>query len=297
MKRILVPFGALLVACAPQFDDDVSRITVARILAVRSEPAEAAPGTALSFSAFIALPDGTSAATPSWEFCTAPKPPTENNAVASACLVAAALEPVGHGTSIQAQIPFDACSLFGPDTPPGALRPRDPDVTGGYYQPLRVDLNNAAPTFHLQRVLCPLGQAPSEIASLFGLSYVPNQNPHLAQLVARQDGQLLALDQIQSGTRVELEASWSADDAETYPYFDRSQQALLNQREAMSVAWYVSAGKLATPSSGRSETDSALTANNEFTAPSTLGSTKLWIVLRDSRGGVDFAAYNLGILR
>ncbi|MEO8900917.1 MAG: hypothetical protein ABI488_04655 [Polyangiaceae bacterium] len=296
MRRALVLLGATLVACAPEFDDDASRITVPRILAVRSEPAEAAPGTALIFSAFIALPEGSSAPVPSWAFCRAPKPPTENNVVSSDCLAAAALDPVGQGTWIQAQIPVEACSLFGPNTPPGALRPRDPDVTGGYYQPLRVDLNNAPPTFHLQRVLCPLGQAPSEVATQFGMSYVPNQNPHLGPLVVRQGGRVLALSQIQGGTRVELEVSWNADDAETYPYFERSRQALLSQREAMSVAWYVSAGKLAASSSGRSETDSALTANNQFTAPRTPGPSKLWIVLRDSRGGVDFAAYDLGIL-
>ena len=297
MKGALVLCAAALVACAPELDENVSRITAPRILAVKSEPAEAAPGTELSFTAFIAVPDaGGAAPTPSWDFCTAARPATENNVVSSACLANAALLPAGEGASIQAQIPLEACSLFGPNTPPGGLRPRDPDVTGGYYQPLRVALPNAPPAFHLQRVACPLGQAPSEIATQFGMSYAPNQNPHLAPLVARLDGRTLALDQIPSGVRVELEASWSADDVETYPYFDRALQALVNKREAMRVAWYVSAGKLELESSGRAETDSELTTNNQLTIPSTPGPTKLWLVLRDSRGGVDFAAYDLVIL-
>ncbi len=297
MTRVLLSCCIALVACAPELDDDVTRITAPRVLAVKSEPAEAAPGSTLTFSAFIAQPGPAGGApTPSWSFCTAPEPPTENNVVSSACLGAAALVPAGHGASIQAQIPFEACSLFGPDTPPGGFRPRDPDITGGYYQPLRVDLMHEAPTFHLQRVLCPLGQAPSDIATQFGMSYAPNQNPHLAPLVARVAGQPRALDQIASGAVVQLEVSWAADDAEVYAYFDRTQQALLSKREAMTVAWYVNAGQLAVASSGRAETDAELSAKNQLTAPNSPGPMKLWLVLRDSRGGVDVATYELLIL-
>ena len=65
----------------------------------------------------------------------------------------------------------------------------------------------------------------------------------------------------------------------------------------MRVAWYVSAGQLDTESTGRAEDDLALSTSNRWLAPSNAGAAKLWIALRDSRGGVDFAAYDLVVVR
>jgi len=158
MRALFALCGTLLIACAPTFDEDVAHISEPRILAVKSEPAEAKPGTPLSLTAFVAVPGvSANAPAPRWSMCSAPKPPTENNVVSAECLSEAALLPAGQGPSIQTQTPFDACSLFGPDTPPGGFRPRDPDATGGYYQPVRVDLAHAAPVFHLERITCNLG--------------------------------------------------------------------------------------------------------------------------------------------
>ena len=39
----------------------------------------------------------------------------------------------------------------------------------------------------------------------------------------------------------------------------------------------------------------ALTADNVWVAPSAAGPVHLWLVLRDSRGGVDFAEYELDV--
>ncbi|HEY3254561.1 MAG TPA: hypothetical protein VGJ91_11455, partial [Polyangiaceae bacterium] len=132
--------GALaLIACRPELDDDYWRVDAPRVLAVKSEPAEAKPGARLTFTAFLSAPD-TANLVPVWNFCTAPKPVPENNAVSSACLHAAALVSAGTGLSIEAETPRGGCSLFGPNSPPGGFRPRDPDISGGYYQPLRLDL-------------------------------------------------------------------------------------------------------------------------------------------------------------
>ncbi|MEI9949079.1 MAG: hypothetical protein WDO74_08870 [Pseudomonadota bacterium] len=91
--------------------------------------------------------------------------------------------------------------------------------------------------------------------------------------------------------------SWTAADAEIYAYFDRAAQRITTRRESMRVAWYASAGKLDVQSSGRAEGDPALSSNNVWTAPTNPGSAKLWIVLRDSRGGVDFATHDLEVAR
>ncbi len=63
----------------------------------------------------------------------------------------------------------------------------------------------------------------------------------------------------------------------------------------MRVSWYTNAGTLDTQSTGRAEDDLELSTQNHWTAPEAPGKYALWIVLRDSRGGVDFAAYALGV--
>jgi hypothetical protein len=298
MKRhLFLGSTALLAACAPSFSENDSLVSSVRILAVKSEPAEAKPGTPLALTAFLAVPPGVaSPADPRWSFCVAPKPVTENNVVSAACLASASLVPAGEGVSVQAATPADACTLFGPNTPAGGYRPRDPDATGGYFQPLRVDLPSADPTFHLERVLCNLAAAPADVAAAFGLAYVPNQNPQLAPVSVTLGGQGVGFDEIPNGASVGLRASWSASDAESYAYFDPVAQAISTRREAMSVAWYVSGGKLDTESTGRAQDDLALDSENTWAAPSNAGPAKLWVVLRDSRGGVDFATYDVTIL-
>ncbi len=285
-------------ACRPEFNEDEALVTTARVLAVKSEPAEVKPGAPLLFTGFVALPPSSpEPATLVWRFCVAPKPPTVDNVVAPACLDSASLQPAGEGFTIMAATPSAACTLFGPNVAASGFRPRDPDVTGGYFQPLRVDLKGADPVFHLQRLECGLAGAPADIASAFGHEYVPNQNPHLEPLLATIAGEQAELRQIPAGAAVEFTVSWAAAEAESYAYFDRAAQAIRTRRESMRVTWHASAGKLNTESSGRAEGDPGLSSSNVWTAPSTAGSARLWIVLGDSRGGVDFVAQDLEVIR
>ena len=73
------------------------------------------------------------------------------------------------------------------------------------------------------------------------------------------------------------------------------RDAVITQREAMSVAWYASVGVLDRESTGRGDTDPGTTSDNRWTA-SLVGTAFLWIVLRDSRGGVDFAGYEVTVV-
>ena len=97
------------------------------------------------------------------------------------------------------------------------------------------------------------------------------------------------------GAHVTLEASWSADAAETFPVYDIRSVTLSPQREALRVSWFATSGAFDHDVSGRTADDPALTADNVWVAPSTAGPAHLWLVLRDSRGGVDFAEYELDI--
>jgi hypothetical protein len=293
VRRGLVAVGAVAVACAPTLTSTDSLVTSPRILAVRAEPAEAKPGALITFDALVAAPPGAPTGVPAWSFCLAPKPLTEDNVVSDACFDTSALRVAGEGATITASTPSNGCSLFGPDAPAGGLRPRDPDSTGGYYQPVRVDLGAADPTLALARISCDLASASAASAAAFAQLYVPNENPRLLPLIASVGGSTVALDAVPVGTRVDLTVAWPASSAETYAYYDEASDTVGTKRESMTLAWYSSSGPLDREATGRAGDDMATFSSNAWTAPPSAGTSQLWIVLRDSRGGVDFASYRL----
>jgi hypothetical protein len=285
---------ACTLSCVPNLANDDSLVASTQVLAVRADPAEAKPGTPVTFTALVASPRGTVASAPiTWDFCAAPRPLADDNVVSNSCLDSSSLVPAGNGTSTVATLPANGCSLFGPDTPPGGFRPVSPDVTGGYYQPLRADLPGTDMTFELARIHCDLANADATAAAAFAAAYQLNQNPQLLPLTATIAGSPVALTAIPTGARVTFEASWPDASAETFAYFDPVSQAVTSQRESMQLAWYSSAGALDTESTGRASDDPATTTDDGWDAPSAPGTVHLWIVLRDSRGGVDFAEYDL----
>jgi len=295
MKRGL--FVLALGACVPALGSTDAVVSRPRILAVRADPAEAKPGARVTLTALVASPRGmVTAPAIAWTFCTAPKPLTEDNVVSSACLDGSSSIPAGDGAAIIATTPPAGCSLFGPIAPPGGARPRDPDVTGGYYQPLRADLAGSDATFALLRIICDLANAPAASAAAFAAAYRPNQNPKLLPVVATVDGAGVALSSIPAGARVKLTASWPAASVETYAHYDAASDTVTSKRESMSLSWYATAGMLDTEATGRAEDDPATLSNNTWTAAPTAGTAFLWIVLRDSRGGVDYASYELTVV-
>ena len=308
MKRLALlapaPIALLLagaaVRCIPALGPGDSLITSPHILAVRAEPAEAVPGTKVTFTALIAGPGGTEDAGVAWSFCTAPKPLTEDNVVSNACVGdgpgvgdAAPLTGVGVGVSVTAKTPPTGCSVFGPDVGSMGLRPRDPDSTGGYYQPLLATLAGADDAIELARIHCDLANAGSAVATVFAKAYHENLNPTLSPLTATLSGAALPLSAIPASSHVVLQASWPAASAETFAYFDQATQTVGSQREAMQVAWYCSGGTLDTESTGRAGNDPATTSQDGWSAPSQAGTVHLWVVLRDSRGGVDYVSQDL----
>lgn len=90
--------------------------------------------------------------------------------------------------------------------------------------------------------------------------------------------------------------SWPADTVETFPVYDIVGQALVDHRESMRVSWFATDGSFAHERTGRDEGDLATDTSNRWTAPSSPGVVHLWVVLRDSRGGVDYASYDLMVL-
>jgi hypothetical protein len=80
--------------------------------------------------------------------------------------------------------------------------------------------------------------------------------------------------------------------AERFVVFDIASQSVAVQRETIGVAWYTTAGATVdTDRTGRDSTDDAATSDNGWSAPSAAGPARLWVVLRDNRGGAGWAEY------
>ncbi|MEO8703192.1 MAG: hypothetical protein ABI867_24310 [Kofleriaceae bacterium] len=274
MKRAAILVA--LAACDDRLDQRLSIIDAPRVLAVIAEPAEAKPKAAVTYSALVGSPDGTLAAIPQWSYCTAPKPPTEDNAVSDGCVRGGELLDLGAAATVTAPIPDAACLNFGPETPPGEFRPRDADGTGGYYQPVRADVEGLV-AFGLARITCKLANAPGDVARDYDLRYVANANPLLDPIALPAS--------VPADSDVELVATWPAASAESYLFFDRLGQRLVERREALRLSWFATAGALAVDASAVAEDDPATTTSTVWHTPGP-GTATVWFTLRDSRGGI-----------
>jgi hypothetical protein len=292
LKRLVYAI-VLLAGCKPDFGAPLALVTEPRVLAVRGVPAEAPPGAMVTWDALVGSSDGVIAAPAlDFAFCRQPKPLTENDVVPPGCVTVDGVEFFGAtGPSAAAPLPDDACRLYGPDVPPampGAppLQPRNPDVTGGYYQPVRVALGTAV-SYDLERLHCNLAGASLALAQQYSARYMPNQHPVLVPLQTS-----IPLDAIPAGAKVTLTVGWTPESAETYPVLDLAAQALVDHREALRVSYHATAGTFDAERTGRDETDPALTTTNVWTAPSTPGVVHLFLVLRDSRGGTTWSTHD-----
>lgn len=264
-----------LAACDDPLDQRLGMIETPRVLAVIAEPAEAKPGAMVTYQAVIAGPDGPIVAAPSWGYCTSPKPPTEDNAASTDCVGGEALIELGTAPTVIGTMPAEACIRFGPDVPPGGFRPRAPDASGGYYQPVRIAIDDLL-AIGLSRITCNLPTAPFDVAQRYRAEYVANANPTLEPI---------AIDRVPANTDIELIARWPDAAAETYLYFEPSTQTLVDRREAMRLSWFATGGTLAVDASAVGTGEPVTSVSTTWHTPAT-GTAWLWFVLRDQRGGI-----------
>jgi hypothetical protein len=286
-------------ACRPDFGERESRIDRVQVLAVRVEPPEARPGETVTTTLLVASPSGPVEQPPaSWAFCATPKLLTENGSVSAACLHDGAVPIAQARATVTAQLPTSGCFDFGPETQSAEVRPRDPDVTGGFYVPIRARLEGVEglTAFGFARLACNLASASGEVAARFRSEYRQNRSPTLLPVEARLEGAgsgergALSLDAIPRGARVTLRAAWRPEDAESYALFDVSAQLIVTRRESLRVSWFTTAGSFDRDRSGRTEDETETFTDNTWTAPDEARSSHLFLVLRDARGGVAFTS-------
>lgn len=286
---------SLASACAPSLPDDTALVTEPRLIAVRVDPPEASPGDDVTAHALVASPTGpVTDAKLDWAVCDTPKSPAENRSVDPACLTEVG-SAVAEGDPVTLTVPSDACALFGPDTPPGDFRPRDADATGGYFLPIRVRLN-AAPSIVLQRITCNPAGASLDVANALRQAHVPNRNPTLGPLTAETPaGVSLALDRIPEEAEVLLKAGFDATDEERYAALDPATGTLVVQRETLRFSFYATTGTFDSSHTGPAAEDATSAVTwHPGTVP---GPAHLFVVLRDSRGGLDFSATTVMVVR
>ena len=301
--------------CKPDLGAPQSLVSGPRILAVRGMPPDATPGTDMVNYDILAVDVGGTVSSPvvNWAQCLEPDPPAFGNDVSDACLDIPD-DTTAPAPTFSAIPDINDCSVFGPDTPPPKkgqppTRAADPDTTGGYYQPVRARWDSdAGPVlaFALERIICHLANAPVTEAGEFASTYTPNKNPVLAGLTLDPAGAALPLytagqaappapATLPPGAGVLLEADFSADSAETFPVWDVVSLTLIQQRESLRVSWFATGGIFEHDTTGRTSDETETFTQNVWTAPTTPGPVFFWAVLRDSRGGIDFAAAEIDV--
>jgi hypothetical protein len=296
--------------CKPAVGQAPSLITDYALLAVIGEPPEAKPGDKVTYSYLLASPSGTvDDNTAGWDVCLTPKPPAENNSVASAC------NPPTPGTTpgltFDAPMPTNACQLFGPIAPPveagkPAIRPRDPDATGGYYLPVRVKLSDLATGdvagFAFERITCNPANANADTIGQYLAQYQANKDPGIAgtDLVTSSVG-TTNLDtaaqtvSVLPGETVDFVATFTAGSAETFPIIAPGGDSLKSLTESLHMSWFATAGSFVHDRTGVASTETATSTTNTWKAPDETAVVYVWLVLRDSRGGTAFKSYTLNV--
>lgn len=218
--------GVLFVSgavCKPDLNQTVSLVSGPQILAVRSDPAEAAPKATVHFSALVVDSAGPLSAPVGWAFCNERAPLAELGPVSPKCYQPSGdwFSPFGVGTLAQGALPAIACRQFGPEVPqplanqpPG--RPVDPDATGGYYQPVRVLVptsNGEVIGIDETRLSCGLAGTPDQVVT-FAHHYVANSNPAIDSLssgsVSFSTDEMGARNQVSVGESLQLRVAWAS---------------------------------------------------------------------------------------
>ena len=273
-------------ACHEPSDARPSRVLAPRILAISAEPAEAKAGTEASYRVLAVDAAGELSDEPAhWSYCKTRKASGDPRIVAPSCAQTAQAPFDDEGTTVFGRVPADACERFGPSALTGD-RPNDADATGGFYQPLRVEVDGVT-AVGLHRIACPLPNVPRELVFELRERYVLNENPVIEALDAAAV--------VDRGESLRLALAVSDDSAERFVLYDANSVTIVTARESLRAAWYATGGELEHERSNVALTDNRLRAQNTWVAPRQRGRVQLWVVLRDSRGGVAFTGVAIDV--
>ena len=261
MRRLAMVL--LLGACNKSFTP-AEHVEGLRVLAIKAEPPEVAPGAMTTLTALAVDTTGAQIIV-DWAACTEAALPG-NGIVNPDCLQYASapfLAPLGSGGAIMATLPMIDPNTFAP-----------PDASGGLYLPIRARTHTSA------------DQVDTIYQMRLAQGQPPNHNPTLAGVfVVAGDGSTTPLDEtappeVSLGQTLKLRATFTPDSAETYT----GQRGTLT--EELRIAWFATGGTFSEPVTGPEKPDTVFSAVDPV--PASGATIDLWIVGRDERGGTDF---------
>jgi hypothetical protein len=84
--------------------------------------------------------------------------------------------------------------------------------------------------------------------------------------------------------------------SEPYVELDPEKRAIVDRREAIRLSWFATGGDFDHDRTGRAEDDRVPpTSENGWTAPARAGDVRLWVVIRDDRGGVGWSEVHVDV--
>jgi hypothetical protein len=272
--RLLV-IALLAAGCTPDWDPQ-SFVDGLRVLAVKAEPPEIAPGQSAQVTA-VAWETAGAPITYEWASCLLASTPTSRATVNADCLG----EPP-ELTHLPGGADGPTTMVTMPDVMPSALG--IPDATLGLYLPLRLTVRapGSAPvvTFYLMR---------------YALGTPPNHNPKLLAVevvAASADGGAPAmLDEqtplpVARDDRLTLRARFSDDSKESFLVLDPAHpEQPMSTTEQLRVSWYATAGHFSQQATGDALPNTEWRLETHVPAAGT--PIELWAVGIDERGGTD----------
>ncbi|HVY41000.1 MAG TPA: hypothetical protein VHM31_23835 [Polyangia bacterium] len=256
--------------CQSFSDPPVSFVAGLRVLGIKADPPQLAPGASTTLSALVV---DTSGATPaaSWSQCTLP--PLPGQAVNTDCVEGAAgadLQPIGDGLTIPFVMPqVPAASLGGPD------------ATGGVYLPLVAAVGAS-----------PQTGSTGSLTAVYRLRLADagpaNTNPSIADVFSVDAaGAMTALDPtaptpVRAGEALSLTVTFTPDSAQSYTAADGATTT-----ERLTTSWFCTAGNLSFQKTSATQPVTVLHLDQRL--PASGAPIDLYAVARDERGGTDFA--------
>jgi len=256
---------SLLGGCQTFSDPPVSFVAGLRVLGIKAEPPQIAPGASTTVTTLVVdTYGGTPAA--SWSQCNLP--PLPGQTINTACVNGsggADLQPIGDGLTIPFVMPQVTAASLGA-----------PDATGGVYLPLVAAVDASPQTLTAVYRLRLADVAPA------------NTNPTIADVFSIDaTGARSALDAtaptpVRTGEALTLTVTFTPDSAQTYIAADGTVTT-----EALTTSWFCTAGDLSFEKTSATQPETVLHLDQRL--PATGTQIDLYAVARDERGGTDFA--------
>lgn len=284
-------------ACGPEFDP-YNELGGLRVLAVRAEPAELAEGESTTLDAFIHQGTG-GAPTLRWSLCPWPSDPNAgfvcplDQASWQAAWQAAGLSgqapSLDLGTGATASLTFPGtraqaqalCETLEDSVAATPMVP--PDCARSW--PWTVRLSTRAGAASIETV--------KDVAVLTAAGAVPNQNPTLGALRAAERvlGEMPV--ELAAGKKHALRIEVPDSAAEIYvPASAWGEPPKPAEKESLLFTWFVDQGSTENIHTSFKEGVEALepATRNEWEAPDEAAEARLYVVVRDPRGGVGIAS-------